>query len=121
MKKTLTAFVAASMLATVPLAASTQDAAAWHKGLKHGIATGVGVGLGLGLAGALLQPRQRTVVVQQPAPVYVAPAPAPVPVYGGGFSQAHYQYCFSRYRSYDAPSNSYQPYSGPRRPCYSPY
>jgi hypothetical protein len=120
MKKTLTAFVAASMLATVPLAASTQNAAAIHKQWHKGLATGVGVGIGLGVIGALTQPRQRTVVVQQP-PVYVAPAPQPVPVYGGGFSQAHYQYCFSRYRSYDAPSNTFQPYGGPRRPCYSPY
>jgi len=107
------------MLASVPLAASTQNAAAnhkfWHK-VGKGLAIGAGVGIGLGVVNRLSQPRQPTVVYQQPAPVYVAPAP----VYqGGGFSQAHYNWCYSKYRSYDAPSNTYQPYSGPRRPCYS--
>ena len=118
MKRTVTAFVAAAMLATVPLAASTQDAAAIHKQWHKGLATGLGVGIGLGVIGALTQPRQPQVIVQQP-PVYVAPPPQPV--YGGGFSQAHYQSCYARYRSYDAASNTYQPFNGPRRPCYSPY
>lgn len=121
MKKFVTSFVAAGMLATVPMAAMTHDAEAGSKWLKRGLATGVGVGIGLGIANALTP--QRQVIVQQPAPVYVAPAPVyvqPAPVYQGGqFSQAHYNYCFSRFRSYDAPSNSYQPFNGPRKPCYS--
>jgi hypothetical protein len=66
------------------------------------------------------------IVYNQPAPV----APAPVqpsygaPAYGGGggYSQAHYNYCASKYRSYDPGSNTYQPFGNvPRRPCYSPY
>jgi hypothetical protein len=35
--------------------------------------------------------------------------------------QAHAEWCSRRYRSYDAGSNSYSPYSGGRRPCFSPY
>jgi hypothetical protein len=34
---------------------------------------------------------------------------------------AHEQWCYNRYRSYRAYDNTYQPYNGPRRQCYSPY
>jgi hypothetical protein len=36
---------------------------------------------------------------------------------GGG----HVQWCYNRYRSYRAWDNTFQPYHGPRRQCYSPY
>ncbi|WP_457584313.1 BA14K family protein [Ensifer canadensis] len=36
----------------------------------------------------------------------------------GGSS--HTRWCYARYRSYRAWDNTYQPYNGPRRPCYSP-
>jgi hypothetical protein len=37
---------------------------------------------------------------------------------GAGYSTEHQQYCFSRYRSYRAEDNTYQPFSGgPRRQC----
>lgn len=36
-------------------------------------------------------------------------------------SPAHVEWCYSRYRSYREWDNSYQPYEGPRRECYSPY
>ena len=39
-------------------------------------------------------------------------------VYGGN---AHVQWCYDRYRSYRASDNTFQPYNGPRRQCYSPY
>lgn len=60
-----------------------------------------------------------------PPPRYIAPrpryiAPAPVrPAYG--LSRAHYDWCYNRYRSYRAGDNTFQPYNGPRRPCYSPF
>ena len=41
-------------------------------------------------------------------------------IYRGGGS-AHVQWCYDRYRSYRASDNTYQPYNGPRRQCYSPY
>ncbi|WP_274629104.1 BA14K family protein [Arvimicrobium flavum] len=34
---------------------------------------------------------------------------------------AHVQWCYNRYRSYRAYDNTFQPYNGPRRQCYSPY
>lgn len=40
------------------------------------------------------------------------------PRYGG---DAHVEWCYNRYRSYRAYDNTYQPYEGPRRQCYSPY
>ncbi|MDO1581243.1 BA14K family protein [Rhizobium oryzicola] len=49
-------------------------------------------------------------------PRYVAPAPR-----AAGVNPQHYQYCAARYRSYDAYSNTFQPYNGPRQQCYSPY
>ncbi|WP_269929421.1 BA14K family protein [Aminobacter sp. HY435] len=56
------------------------------------------------IGGALNQPR------------YVAPRYAQ-PAYGN----AHVQWCYDRYRSYRASDNTFQPYNGPRRQCYSPY
>jgi hypothetical protein len=34
---------------------------------------------------------------------------------------AHVDWCYDRYRSYRASDNTYQPFNGPRRQCYSPY
>lgn len=34
---------------------------------------------------------------------------------------AHVEWCYNRYRSYRASDNTFQPYNGPRRQCYSPY
>lgn len=36
-------------------------------------------------------------------------------------SSAHVRWCYNRYRSYREWDNTYQPYNGPRRECYSPY
>lgn len=36
-------------------------------------------------------------------------------------TQAHYNWCHSRYRSYRAGDNSFKPHHGPRRQCISPY
>ncbi|MEZ2130663.1 MULTISPECIES: BA14K family protein [unclassified Sinorhizobium] len=41
------------------------------------------------------------------------------PRYYGG--NGHANWCYSRYRSYRAWDNTYQPYYGPRRQCVSPY
>ncbi|MFK7902863.1 MAG: BA14K family protein [Nitratireductor sp.] len=122
MKKTIAAIFTTALLATAPLTVSTVDAEAkcrWCKKFGGGVATGVGVGVGLGIVNNLTRPRQ-------PDVVYVQPQPRPVivqqrPIYGGGYSQAHYQWCSNRWRSYDINSNSYQPFNGPRRTCRSPY
>lgn len=46
-------------------------------------------------------------------PRYYAPR-----YYGGN---GHVSWCYSRYRSYRAYDNTFQPYYGPRRVCVSPY
>ncbi|KAF5884300.1 MULTISPECIES: BA14K family protein [Rhizobium] len=58
-------------------------------------------------------------------PRYYAPyrpryyAPRYRQVYNGG--NGHVSWCYSRYRSYRAYDNTFQPYYGPRRACVSPY
>ena len=37
------------------------------------------------------------------------------------FSSAHERWCYNRYRSYRAYDNTFQPYYGGRRQCWSPY
>lgn len=50
-------------------------------------------------------------IANQPAPVYRTPR----------YGNAHVQWCYNRYRSYRVYDNTFQPYNGPRRQCYSPY
>jgi hypothetical protein len=50
-------------------------------------------------------------------PRYYEPAPAP----SAGINPRHVEWCEGRYRSYRAYDNTFQPNSGPRRQCYSPY
>lgn len=42
-------------------------------------------------------------------------------IYGESGGSSHTQWCYNRYRSYRAYDNTFQPYNGPRRQCYSPY
>lgn len=52
----------------------------------------------------------------------IASQPEPAPVYrGSALSNAHVQWCYGKYRSYRASDNTFQPYSGPRQQCRSPY
>lgn len=53
-----------------------------------------------------------------PAAFGVMIRPAPV---SRGYANAHVAWCHDRWKSYRAWDNSYQPYSGPRRRCVSPY
>ncbi|NLS05473.1 BA14K family protein [Rhizobium sp. P32RR-XVIII] len=66
-----------------------------------------GLALGAIVGGALAQPYYS-------APYYGPPSSA----YGGN---SHTSWCYSRYRSYRAWDNTFQPYYGPRRQCISPF
>ncbi len=68
-----------------------------------GPAAGFGLGLALGAA-----PRVYEYPVYRTAPRISVNA-------------AHVDWCEDRYRSYRAWDNTYQPYNGPRRQCFSPY
>jgi len=45
----------------------------------------------------------------------------PAPQVGAALPVSHVRWCQGRYRSYDAYSNTFQPYNGPRQVCVSPY
>lgn len=68
-----------------------------------------GFAAGAIIGGLLSQPRYYG------PPAYYGP---PRVRYGGN---SHTSWCYSRYRSYRAYDNTFQPYYGPRRPCISPY
>ena len=48
-------------------------------------------------------------------------APAATPAPARRLAAAHVAWCYDRYLSYRAWDNTYQPYEGPRRQCWSPY
>jgi len=69
----------------------------------------LGLGLGLGAAIAAEPVRPGRVLPDRVRPV------AP------GRSQAHIEWCFDRYRSYNARSDTFTGFDGIVRPCRSPY
>lgn len=52
---------------------------------------------------------------------YYAPRYRAAPRHYHRAGNAHVRWCYDRYRSYRAWDNSFQPYHGPRRQCFSPY
>jgi hypothetical protein len=51
-------------------------------------------------------------------PAVYNPPPRRRPAYAGN---AHVNWCYRKYRSYRDYDNTFQPYNGRRRQCYSPY
>ncbi len=45
----------------------------------------------------------------------------PLPHVSDHIWKQHVEWCYGRFRSYTAYDNTYQPYSGPRQPCWSPF
>ena len=56
--------------------------------------------------------------IAPPPPLILLPPP---PEDSSQYASRHYDWCASRYRSYRPYDNTYQPYRGPRRQCYSSY
>lgn len=56
-------------------------------------------------------------IIVAPRPVYRHYRHAPRIHLG----RSHVNWCYNRYRSYRASDNTFQPYHGPRRTCWSPY
>ncbi len=80
----------------------------WRDHRRHNSNAGAiigGLAAGAIIGGALAAPRY---------------APPPQRRYVGG-GNSHVNWCYSRYRSYRAYDNTFQPYNGPRQQCYSPY
>ena len=86
----------------------------WHGGGWGGWGSGFALGLGFGVPLGYYGGGYYDNYVPY-RPRYYAPRA----YYRGG--SAHEQWCYSRYRSYRAWDNSFQPYNGPRQLCYSPY
>jgi hypothetical protein len=78
----------------------------WNRAYRGGIYLGLGV------------PAYRYVDPYYD-PYYVAPRRVYRPRVRG--ARAHVDWCYSRYRSYRASDNTFQPYNGPRRQCRSPF
>ncbi len=144
MRKFALSALCAATLATAPLAISTGEAMAshdfWH-GVGAGIAGGIAAGVTIGIINNAVRAGQEhchqgygchshggaaayhyhdrygNIVYQQVSqPVYNAP------VRPGRLPRAHYDWCFSRYKSYDAATNTYQPRNSSSRAfCRSPY
>ncbi|MBS9720858.1 BA14K family protein [Tianweitania sp. BSSL-BM11] len=55
------------------------------------------------------------------APTYRYARPRYVAPRARAYRSSHVNWCYNRYRSYRASDNTYQPYHGPRRQCYSPF
>ncbi len=60
-------------------------------------------------------------IAAAPAPRYYERRVYPAPVHRYSVGSAHERWCYDRYRSYRAWDNTFQPYHGPRRQCWSPY
>ncbi|PDT45807.1 BA14K family protein [Sinorhizobium fredii] len=57
-----------------------------------------------------------------PPPIAAPPPPLPPqPDYSPRYGSRHSDWCTDRYRSYRTYDNTFQPYEGPRRQCYSPF
>jgi hypothetical protein len=147
MRKFIVVSACALALALAPAMAGKEQALAidnWVKGLIGGVIAGAVIGSIVragqnhchgqvchahGYAQAYhYHDAYGNILYQNAAPVYSPPPPQmgqyPEDQYqeAGEYPEAHYDYCFNRFRSYDLPTNSYQPFGNvPRRECVSPY
>jgi hypothetical protein len=134
MFRRFTIFAFSALVALATLAAATSPSAAGHRDRVH---FGVGIGFGSGYVQFGHAPRPR---FHSPRIRYHHARPYHhrrhyVPVYRhyhppvvyhrprvhyrhGG---SHVEWCYARYRSYRAWDNTFQPYHGGRRQCWSPY
>ncbi len=75
--------------------------------------------LGAIIGGAMAAPRYYGPRYYEPG--YYEPRYYQRRVYRAPRGSAHVRWCQNRYRSYRAWDNTFQPYHGPRRQCWSPY
>jgi hypothetical protein len=99
-----------------------------NNGFGPGFATGAVLGLGLGVIATTPRPAPYygpTYYYEPPPPpprVYYAPPPPPPPVYyNPAWTEAHVEWCISRYRSYNPATNTFIGYDGYQYECVGPY
>ncbi len=103
--------MAVVMIASSAAFAATSNAQADRRDFWRGAAAGAVAGA---ITGAIInknrrdrryyhrRPHRRTIVIDR-------------------YDDRHIRWCSRKYRSYHVRSDTYQPYHGPRRRCYSPY
>ena len=111
MNKMLSMTMAALLAGTV-IILSFSDADARHRRRGYGGAVAAGV-IGGAILGAAIANSNRH--------RYRERRYRPRRVYRRRYGDPHINWCYSRYRSYRAYDNTYQPYRGGRRYCRSPY
>jgi len=109
-KKSALAVIAITMV--IPTTAATSTVA--NAGSRDAFVGGLVGGVVGGVIGSSTRRRSPDVVYVEPRRVYREP----VYVDRGN---AHINWCYSRYRSYQARSNTYVSYSGRVKQCFSPY
>ena len=116
MKKifTNTALAALAFTMAIPLTTSTITPA--HAGSRDAFVGGLVGGVVGGVIGSSRRSRSPDVVYVEPRPVYREPV-----VVHRSVGNAHVNWCYSRYRSYDARTDTYVAYSGRVKYCNSPY
>lgn len=111
-RKFIATSAALALVAGAALATQTTEAQA-AKGWQVGVGVASGLVAGAVIGSALSQPRYYA-----PPPVYYNPAPAPVVTYRATpWSPSWYQYCRSKYRSFNPQTGYYRTYSGNYRFC----
>jgi hypothetical protein len=98
----------------------------------NGFATGAILGLGVGVIAASPKPYYAPppprvyyapppVIYAPPPPVVYAPPPPPPVYYGRAWTEAHVEWCITRYRSYNPATNTFVGYDGYVHQCVGPY
>lgn len=96
-------------------------------GVGAGFVAGAAVGVGAGLLINRPPPPPRVYYAPPPVVYYPAPAPAyyppppPPAYYDRGWTEAHIEWCLTRYRSYNPATNTFIGYDGYQHQCRGPY
>ncbi|KAB2869809.1 MAG: BA14K family protein [Bauldia sp.] len=99
-----------------------------NAGWGPGFATGAILGLGLGVIATTPRPAPYYAPgyyapdYYTPQPYYYTPPPPPPPVYyPRSWTEAHVEWCITRYRSYNPATNTFTGYDGYQHECVGPY
>ena len=116
MKKIFTNSTLAALAFTMAIPLTTSTITPAHAGSRDAFVGGLVGGVVGGVIGSSRRSRSPDVVYVEPRRVYREPV-----VVRRSSGNAHVNWCYSRYRSYDARTDTYVAYSGRVKYCNSPY